>query len=58
MRRWYALLPGDFYALSLYPEKDNEKSARAFLRKRLGVKRLPRGTKIWCSSWDPWYEAK
>ena len=48
MKKWFALVPGDACALSLYPEKNTEKSARAFLRKWLGVERLPAGTQIWC----------
>ena len=44
---WYAMITGNAYALSMYPDEDNEKSARECLRGFLGVNRLPSGTELW-----------
>jgi len=42
----YFMLPGDVYAMSL-PVKMNKKDAKAFVRKWLGVERLPNNVEFW-----------
>jgi len=49
-RHFYFRLPGDFYPGDIYAK--DEREAREKLRELLDLRRLPKGTEVWCSSYS------
>jgi len=47
-RKWFVFLPGEVYANDYRFERPvTEREVREYVRERLGVERLPRGTQVW-----------
>lgn len=45
MKKFYFKLIGDVYAMSCYAE--NKQGVAEYIKRMLGVNRLPKGTEIW-----------
>ena len=51
MKKWYARIPGDPYAINLYPKKDTIESARDALGDWLGWSTpISNKIEIWCTN--------